>query len=558
MLPPVTDKPVSDGAASDDAAPRDVVRTAEVVIIGAGFSGMGAAIKLLQKGIRDLVILDRGRDVGGTWRDNTYPGAACDVPSQLYSFSFAPNKQWSRSFSTQPEIERYLQRVAREYKLADYLVGECSAERIEWHPDVQRWYVHTTRGLYIGRFVVGAIGPLCEPNLPDIPGIDSFEGEIFHSARWNHDTPLDGKRVALIGTGASAIQIGPKVAPNVDRLDIYQRTAPWIEPRFDRPYTPVERLIYRRVPGATKIARLGVYLSRETQAVGMTRRPVALRGLELLSKAFIRTQISDRKLRKAVTPNYRLGCKRILISNTWYRTLGRPNVDLVTDGIAEVRPHAIVTTDGTVREVDAIIVATGFHVTDSPVFGSIIGSDGRSLADVFDEHGMQGYKGTTVHGFPNLFLMIGPNTGLGHTSMVYMIESQLNYLTDAMVTARRYGLTRVEVTAEAQRTYNAELQERMKRTVWVNGGCSSWYQDKHGNVTTTWPDFTFEFRRITRTFDPEAYTVDGSADMPGTGPDSTPSDSTPSAPTPSGPTSSGRVAPKTHPADPTTTMEVAR
>ena len=501
MVPPVTD--------TTAAAQPTAVRTVEVVVIGAGFSGMGAAIKFLKKGIRDLVILDRGRDVGGTWRDNSYPGAACDVPSQLYSFSFAPNKQWSRSFSTQPEIERYLQKVAREYKLQDYFVGETSVERAVWDEDSHRWHVHTNRGLYIGRFLVGAVGPLCEPNLPDIAGIESFEGEIFHSARWNHDVPLDGKRVALIGTGASAIQIGPKVAPLVERLDVYQRTAPWIAPRVDRPYTRAEKLAYRYIPGATRLARLGVYLSRETQAIGMTRQPAALRALELVSKAFVRAQVSDPKLRKAVTPNYRLGCKRILISNTWYPTLSRPNVDLVTDGIAEVRPHAIVTTDGTVREVDAIIVATGFHVTDSPVFGSIIGSGGRSLADVFDEHGMQGYKGMTMHGFPNLFLMIGPNTGLGHTSMVYMIESQLNYLTDAMVTARRYGLQRVEVTAEAQDEYNVGIQERMKQTIWVNGGCSSWYKDKHGNVTTLWPDFTFEFRKITRAFDPEAYAIGG-------------------------------------------------
>lgn len=504
MLPPVT----------DNAVAATAVRTAEVVIIGGGFSGMGAAIKFLQKGIRDLVILDRGRDVGGTWRDNSYPGAACDVPSQLYSFSFAPNKQWSRSFSTQPEIERYLQRVARENNLHDYLVGECSAQRIEWHEPTQRWHVHTDRGLFIGRFVVGAVGPLCEPNLPDIPGIESFEGEIFHSARWNHDVPLDGKRVALIGTGASAIQIGPQVAPIVEHLDVFQRTAPWIEPRVDRPYTRAERLAYRYIPGATKLARLGVYLSRETQAFGMTRHPAALRGLEVLSKAFIRAQISDRQTRKAVTPNYRLGCKRILISNAWYPMLNRPNVDLVTDGIAEVRPDAIVTRDGAVRKVDAIIVATGFHVTDSPVFESIIGADGRSLAQVFEDQGMQAYKGMTVHGFPNLFLMIGPNTGLGHTSMVYMIESQLNYLTDAMVTARRHNLRRLDVTAEAQRVYNEKLQERMKPTIWLGGGCSSWYKDKHGNVTTLWPDFTFKFRDITRAFDPEAYSIDGPASAP--------------------------------------------
>lgn len=505
MSLPVTDTDVTDTTAA---------RSVEILIIGGGFSGIGAAVRLLQNGFHDLLIVDRGDDVGGTWRDNHYPGAACDVPSQLYSLSFAPNRRWTRSFSTQPEIQRYLQNVARTHGLHDHFVGGCEVQRLEWDERAQLWRATTSRGRFDAKFVVGAIGALVEPNLPDIPGIESFEGDVFHSARWNHDVALDGKRVALIGTGASAIQIGPQVAGKVAKLDVYQRTAPWIMPRLDRRYTRPERAIYRAVPGATRIARLGVYLSRETQAFGMTRHPTVLRGMELLGRGFIRTRISDAKTRKAVTPNFRLGCKRILISNTWYPMLNRPNVELVTDGIAEVRPDAIVTRDGVVREVDAIIVATGFHVTDSPVFDAIIGPDGRSLAEVFDTEGMKGYKGTTIHGFPNLFLMVGPNTGLGHTSMVYMIESQLNYLVDAMKTIRRHKLRSLDVTKNAQDAFNADIQQRMASTIWTNGGCSSWYMDKHGNISTLWPGYTFEYRAITKSFDPEAYAIVGPATTP--------------------------------------------
>ncbi|MEE2034178.1 flavin-containing monooxygenase [Rhodococcus chondri] len=488
-------------------------RQIETLIIGSGFAGLGAAIKLAQAG-KDFLVLERADEVGGTWRDNTYPGAACDVPSNLYSYSFALNPGWTRSFSPQPEIQAYIASVADKYDVRRRTVFGCDVEAARWNSDTHRWDVTTTRGSYSAKHVVSAVGALCEPALPEIAGIEDFQGEIFHSARWNHEADLTGKRVAVIGTGASAIQIVPAIADQVAHLDVYQRTAPWILPRADREYTGAEKFAFRHVPGFQRLSRALQYLMRETQVVGLAKAPAFMKPLEIAARVQIRRGISDRQLRRKVTPNFQIGCKRMLISNNYYPALDRPDVDLVTDGIVEVTANGIVTRDGTVREVDAIVVATGFHVTDSPMFAGIFGKDGRSLAEVFDETGMQGYKGTTVAGFPNLFFLVGPNTGLGHTSMVYMIESQLNYVVDAIRTIDRHHLGTVEVRDDVQDRYNRDLQDALKSSVWNNGGCASWYLDKHGNNTTLWPGFTFEFRRITKQFDLEAYRSVATADLP--------------------------------------------
>ncbi|MDX5455120.1 MAG: NAD(P)/FAD-dependent oxidoreductase, partial [Rhodococcus sp. (in: high G+C Gram-positive bacteria)] len=409
--------PVTDTIATD-AHPRQV----DTLIIGSGFAGLGAAVRLTQAG-KDFVVLERGSEVGGTWRDNTYPGAACDVPSNLYSYSFALNPGWTRSFSPQPEIQAYIASIADKYDVRRRTVFGCDVQTVRWNDATHRWDVQTTKGAFEARIVVSAVGALCEPALPDIEGIDRFRGEIFHSARWNHDADLTGKRVAVIGTGASSIQIVPAIAGKVAHLDVYQRTAPWVLPRADREYTPVERLAFRHLPGFQRLSRALQYLTRETQVVGLAKAPAFMKPLELAARTHIRRQIADPELRRKVTPDFQIGCKRMLISNNYYPALARPNVDLVTDGIAEVTTDGIVTRDGTTRQVDAIVVATGFHVTDSPTFAGIFGKDGRSLADVFDATGMQGYKGAAVAGFPNMFFLVGPNTGLGHTSMVYMIES---------------------------------------------------------------------------------------------------------------------------------------
>ena len=476
-----------------------------IAVIGSGFSGVGAAIKLDAAGHRDFVVLERGPDVGGTWRDNTYPGAACDVPSHLYSYSFALNPNWTRSFSTQPEIEEYIRGVARRAGVLDRHIFGCEVRRAAWQQQHDHWELSTSHGTMTADILIGAFGALAEPALPDIPGIDEFDGDLFHSAQWNHNADLTGKRVAVIGTGASAIQLVPAIADTVAHIDVYQRTAPWLLPRFDRAFTRAERWAFRKFPALLRMARAGIYSAREVQVVGLAKNPRMMKPFELIARAKIRAEINDPELRRKVTPDFRIGCKRMLIANDWYPALDREHLELVTDGIREVDGRQIITNDGTAREVDAIIVATGFHVTDSPMFETVCGSEGRSLSQTFADKGMRAYKGTAVAGFPNLFVLVGPNTGLGHTSMVYMIESQLNYVVDAVSVMKERGLARLDVRQDAQDVYNNDLQQKLAGSVWMTGGCASWYLDAHGNNTTLWPDFTFRFRKQTKRFDVDAY-----------------------------------------------------
>jgi cation diffusion facilitator CzcD-associated flavoprotein CzcO len=487
-------------------------RHVEILIAGGGFAGLGAAIKLTQAGKHDFIVIERGAEVGGTWRDNTYPGAACDVPSHLYSYSFELNPNWTRSFSSGWEIQEYLRRVARKYGVLDKHVFNTEMLAAHWDPGAGQWVVETSNGAYTAKVVVCAIGALCEPAMPDIEGIDSFAGEIVHSARWNHDYDLTGKRVALVGTGASAVQIGPEIAGQVARLDVYQRTAPWIMPRRDRTFPRLEHSAYRHIPGLQRLARTIIYWGRETFVFGFAINPKLAAPARKLATANIARGINDPALRRAVTPTFQMGCKRILLSNDWYPMLERDNVSLVTEGIQSVQGNSIVTADGVTREVDAIVMATGFHVTDSPTFDKIKGADGRTLGEMWRHDGMQAYKGSTVSGFPNMFFLVGPNTGLGHNSMVLMIESQLNYLMDALRSMDEDRLATVEVRPDAQRAYNAKLQRRMARTVWASG-CSSWYLDARGRNTTLWPGFTFTFRQQTRRFDPDAYASTRSSEL---------------------------------------------
>ena len=478
-----------------------------VLVVGAGFGGLGMAIKLDAAGERDFVVIDKGQDVGGTWRDNTYPGAACDVPSQLYSFSFAPNPSWSRSFSPQPEIQSYIRRVARESGVLDRFVFGTSVDDARWDDVDGVWQVETSAGSLTADVLVTASGGLSEPKMPAIDGIEDFTGEIFHSARWNHDCDLTGKRVAVIGTGASAIQIVPEVAKQVAHLDVYQRTAPWVMPRRDREYSRVEKLGFRFVPGLQKVYRTAIYWGRETFVPGFTINPKLAAPAKKAALHNIARAIDDPGLREKVTPTFQIGCKRILISNDYYPALARDDVDLVTDPIAKVTGNAVVTADGRERPVDALVVATGFHTTEQPIASHITGQTGETLADVWRRDGMAAYKGTTIHGFPNLFQIVGPNTGLGHSSMVFIIESQIAYILDALSRMRAEGLATVQPTATAQRRWNADLQRRLSRTVWNTGGCSSWYLDSHGRNTTLWPGTTFMFRAKLAKFDPDAYTT---------------------------------------------------
>jgi cation diffusion facilitator CzcD-associated flavoprotein CzcO len=476
-----------------------------VVIVGTGFSGLGMAIRLRQEGEQDFVLLERAGDLGGTWRDNTYPGCRCDVPSHLYSFSFAPNPNWSSTFSPQSEILDYLKECAERYGVLPHVRFDTELEGASWDDNRQVWDIETSQGAMTADILVAAQGPLSEPSLPEVPGIDSFEGTAFHSAEWDHDHDLSGERVAVIGTGASAIQFVPEIQPDVEKLHVFQRTAPWVIPHRNRPLKAWERAIYRLFPPAQLAMRAAIYWARELFVLQFRHRAVG-RLLERIPLMHLHAQIKDPELRRKLTPDYRMGCKRILPTDEWYPALAKRNVEVVTEGITEVRPHSVVAADGTEREVDTIIFGTGFHVTDVPIADRVRGRDGRTLAEVW--HGsMQAYKGTTVAGYPNLFFLVGPNTGLGHTSIVFMIESQIAYVLGALRAMRSRGADTLEVRADAQAAYNEELDRMTEDTVWVTGGCTSYYIDRNGHNSALWPTYTWPFRRRLRQFDATAYAL---------------------------------------------------
>lgn len=483
-----------------------------VAVIGSGFGGLGAAVRLRREGITDFVVLERAGAVGGTWRDNSYPGCACDVPSHLYSFSFAPNPDWPRTFSGQEHIWEYLERVADTFRLRSHIRLNTEVTQLRWDAEQLWWVIETSEGTLTADVVVSATGPLSDPKLPDIPGLDTFEGKVFHSARWDHDYDLRGKRVAMVGTGASAIQIVPAIQREVGKLTLFQRTPPWVMPRMDRAITGAERWLHRQLPFTTHARRGILWGIRELQVQAFTKRPNELGAVEQLAKRNIHRAVKDPALRAKLTPTYRIGCKRILLSNTYYPALARPNVDVVASGLSEVRGNTVVAADGTEAEVDAIIFGTGFHVTDMPIADRVVGADGGTMMESWKD-GMKSLRGATAAGFPNFMTIIGPNTGLGNSSMILMIESQLNYLADYMrqlTLLSSSGLGgRVALAARtgAVQAWNDKVQRRMERTVWNTGGCNSWYLDANGVNTTIWPGTTTEFRNATRQVDLAEYEV---------------------------------------------------
>ena len=468
----------------------------DAIVVGAGFSGIAAGVQLRKAGFHDFVILEKADGVGGTWRHNTYPGAACDIPSHLYSYSFAPNPKWTRAYGEQAEILAYLERCADTFGLRPHLRFKHAVKSASFDEISGVWRVRTDRGELSARAVLLGNGALHLPSLPDVKGLDQFKGTTFHSARWNHRYDLRGKRVAVIGTGASAIQFVPRIAPEVGQLHVFQRTPPWIVPKRDREIGDRERWALEHVPGAHRARRTALYWLMESRVIGFAYAPKVLALAEKLVLRSLEEQIQDPVLRAKLTPSYRLGCKRVLISNEYYQAVQRDNVEVVTDGIAEVTPTGVRTIDGRDREVDAIICGTGFKVSEYLSAIAIRGRDGLELNDAW-RSSLRNYLGITVSGFPNLFLLMGPNTGLGHNSMIFMIEAQARYAVKALEAMRRERLAFIDVKPEVEAKFRNDLSEKMKGTVWMTG-CQSWYQTANGEVFL-WPSATVDYWRRTRT-----------------------------------------------------------
>jgi cation diffusion facilitator CzcD-associated flavoprotein CzcO len=471
-------------------------RHLSIAIIGSGFSGLGMAIRLRQKGISDFLVFERAQRLGGTWRDNSYPGCACDVESHLYSFSFAPNPRWSRTFSPQPEIEAYLERVAVEHGVLPHVRFGHELVEASWDDGAARWQLSTAAGAYTADNLVCAMGGLSEPALPNLPGLAQFEGKQFHSARWDHSHELRGRRVAVIGTGASAIQFVPEIQPQVARLSVFQRTPAWVIPRENRPISELEKRAFATVPWLQKLARAWIYARRELLVFGF-RRPHVARLLESYARGYLQECIPDPVLRAQLTPDFRIGCKRILLSSDYLPALTKPNVELVSARIREVRARSIVTEDGAEHAVDTIIFGTGFRVADMPYAERVRGKLGQTLHERW-RGSPEAHLGTTVNGFPNLFLLLGPNTGLGHTSVVMMAESQIELAIDAIAHMRARALKALEPRRSVQAAYVREVDGKMQGTVWSAGGCSSWYIDSTGRNSSLWPSYTFSFMRRAR------------------------------------------------------------
>lgn len=483
------------------------VREVRVAIVGAGLSGIGMARQLLLSGIQDFVVFERAATIGGSWRDNDYPGCTCDIPSNLYSFSFALNPDWRSAYASRREIVAYLRDCADRWGVSEHVLPNAELLSAKWDGSRQRWLIDTAAGPFRARALVVATGPFAEPSIPALAGLGEFDGAAFHSARWDGTVDLTAQRVAVIGTGASAVQIVPEVAAKAAAVQVYQRTPPWVMPKKNRPTPRVVRALRRRVPALQRAARALQYWTREIPAAPIARRPQLLASAQRQALKHLHAQVPHPGLRAKLTPDYGIFCKRVLVSSDYYPALNRPHVELVTEPIDRLTARGVVTADGTARPVDVIVFATGFHVTDPPVAERLYGRDGGSLAAAWREHGRSAYLGTSVRGFPNLFLCTGPHAGTGHTSLLVMIEAQLGYIADGLRTMASRELGVVEVRAEAQREFTAEMDRAMARSVWLTGGCSSYYLDSHGRNTTLWPGSTWSFRRRTRVFDLASYDV---------------------------------------------------
>jgi cation diffusion facilitator CzcD-associated flavoprotein CzcO len=468
------------------------------MIIGTGFSGIGMAVRLKQAGVEDLTILERAHEVGGVWRDNTYPGAACDVASHLYSFSLAPDGYWTRRFAPQAEIKAYLQRVADDFAVLPHVRFGADVVRSSYDQDRRVWQVQLASGeVHETDVLIAACGQLSRPSYPDVPGLADFAGASFHSARWDHSTDLEGKRVVVLGTGASAIQFVPEVVRQAAHVTLLQRSVPYVLPKPDRAYSPKAQEVLAQHRSVIKADRARVFLANELRSLGFNTAPRLLKGFELLFRAHLRRVVKDPELRVKLTPTDPIGCKRILQSNDWYPALTQQHVDVVTEKVIRVVPNGVETADGVLHEADVLILGTGFTATELLAPMEVVGPVG-TLQQAWS-HGAEAYLGSVVAGFPNLFLLYGPNTNLGHNSIILMLESQFAWITQAVQAVVPGGS--VEVRAAVQAQYNDWLQGRLKRTVFA-GGCTSWYLTKEGRNTQNWPGTTLAFRWRTRRLAP--------------------------------------------------------
>jgi cation diffusion facilitator CzcD-associated flavoprotein CzcO len=473
-------------------------------IVGAGFAGLCAAIRLQRAGFGEFTLFERASDIGGTWRDNTYPGCACDIPSNLYSFSFEPNPEWTRMYPQQGEIHAYLQRVVDKYALRSRIRFGKELAEARFDEGACAWDLRFRDGAEERvDILIGATGPLSKPALPKIAGLEAFQGAAFHSARWRHDVDLAGKRVAVIGTGASAIQFVPRIAPQVARLHVFQRTPPWILPHRDRPFGERERRVYRALPFAQRLLRWAIWLRQELLIFGFTGGARVQQRFRRFASWMLERQVADPALRKSLTPDYAPGCKRLLISNDWYPALQRPNVELLNEGVAKLEARRVVGLSGASRDVDVVIFATGFAATEFIAPMKIHGRGGAELSAAW-RNGAATHLGISVAGFPNAFLVVGPNTGLGHNSLVFMIEAQVDYIVAALRRLRGSGRRTLEVRAEVQARSYADVQRRLKGTVWASG-CRSWYLNAEGRNDALWPGSTLDYWRRTLRFDGENY-----------------------------------------------------
>lgn len=490
--------------ATDSPQPEAASSVLTAIIIGSGFAGIGMAVALRQAGIIDFIILEKNHDVGGVWRDNSYPGAACDVPSHLYSFSFEPNPDWTRVFASQAEIYSYLRQCARKYALTPHIQFGAEVQQAAYNESAALWQVGLTDGQQLqATLLITATGQLSRPALPKLDGIETFQGHSFHSATWDHSYPLASKRVAVVGTGASAIQFVPAIADQVEHLTVFQRSPAYLKKRPDRAYKNWEKALFRRLPWAMKLHRASIYLRYESQALAFTK----FKGLMKLAvgrpfNKMLAQDVADPELRRQLTPDYPIGCKRILLSSEYLKTMSKANVELVTTAIQRVTAEGIETTDGVEHPVDAIIYGTGFAATEFLAPMQITGRQGLDLNSAW-QNGAQAYLGLTVPNFPNFFMLYGPNSNLGHNSIVYMLESQIAHVLRCYRALQASNSSAIEVDASRYRNFNLKIQQGLANTVWH--GCKSWYVDESGHNSTNWPGFTLSYRYLTRFSSLQAY-----------------------------------------------------